>query len=427
MSRRSLVLHAGRMVGRTLRSYAMLSVTILLSFSFLLGYLVFTDSQLHNSYKDVLHQDRHVVSFTGSGIRDPRMDAVLRETQKAGQTHQMKLLYAALGEEPLSLEDGSTLMMLPQAYFLPSQAWALYDQMNGIQVHFMEVEWLDGQPHETVHLEGNQVIMERSMYEILGLGQMERPQWDLLVRFLPDREDPHGPEKTTRLSVEVVGLIDTEDGQPRQDEVGDYSFCPVVYFPMSRLQTLPETLRNRLGYSWYEVYYTDAPEVAAGTAKGMNITAFSIYQRQNAALEQIRTEKGNKAVIAAAMLILLGINLYSSFRNALNDRKFEIGVKRAIGASSWSIVRQFLYESVMVMLANILLSVVLVADVALAYKFVLSRMPGRVEQFGAWTIVISPYSAGMFVLCAVSLTVVFSLIFAYQSTQVEIVQYLKAE
>ena len=70
MSRRSLVLHAGRMVGRTLRSYAMLSVTILLSFSFLLGYLVFTDSQLHNSYKDVLHQDRHVVSFTGSGIRD---------------------------------------------------------------------------------------------------------------------------------------------------------------------------------------------------------------------------------------------------------------------------------------------------------------------------------------------------------------------
>ena len=33
MSRRSLVLHAGRMVGRTLRSYAMLSVTILLSFS----------------------------------------------------------------------------------------------------------------------------------------------------------------------------------------------------------------------------------------------------------------------------------------------------------------------------------------------------------------------------------------------------------
>ena len=36
----------------------------------------------------------------------------------------------------------------------------------------------------------------------------------------------------------------------------------------------------------------------------MNITAFSIYQRQNAALEQIRTEKGNKAVIAAAMLIL---------------------------------------------------------------------------------------------------------------------------
>lgn len=424
---RSLVLHAGKMVGRTRRSYVMLSVTILLSFSFLLGYLVLTDSQLYNQYKDVLHQDQHVVSFTGSGIRDPRMDAVLRETQEAGQTHQMKLLYAGLGEEQLSLAGGSTLYMVPQAYFLPSQAWALYDHMNGIQVHSMEVEWLDGQRHETIHLEGNQVIMERCMYELLGLDQMDRPQWDLLVRFPSPKDDPHSAEETTRLSVEVVGLIDTEYGQPQKNDMGDYSFCPTVYFPMSRLQTLPEEQRSRLDYSWYEIYYTDAPEVAMGVAKGMNITAFSIYARQNAALEQIRTEKGNKAIIAAALLVLLGINLYSSFRNALNDRKFEIGVKRAIGASSWSIVRQFLYESIMVMLANIFLSVVLVADLALGYKFVLSRIPQKVEQFGAWTIVITPYSAGMFALCAVGLTVVFSLIFAYQSTQVEIVQYLKAE
>ena len=44
-----------------------------------------------------------------------------------------------------------------------------------------------------------------------------------------------------------------------------------------------------------------------------------------------------------------------------------------------------------------------------------------------WIIYISPYSIAMFVVGSVAMTVVFSLIFAYKSTQVEIVEYLKAE
>lgn len=43
--------HAVVMAGRTLKSYALLSVTIVLSFSLLLGYLVYTDSSLYNDYK----------------------------------------------------------------------------------------------------------------------------------------------------------------------------------------------------------------------------------------------------------------------------------------------------------------------------------------------------------------------------------------
>ena len=80
-------------------------------------------------------------------------------------------------------------------------------------------------------------------------------------------------------------------------------------------------------------------------------------------LETIRAQKTTKALITCAMLLILGINLYSSFSNALNERKFEIGVKRAIGASGFAIVRQFLYESLTVMVANILVSVALVVDI----------------------------------------------------------------
>ena len=42
--------HSLTMVGRTLRSYMLLSVTIVLSFSLLLGYLGFVDSEIYNEY-----------------------------------------------------------------------------------------------------------------------------------------------------------------------------------------------------------------------------------------------------------------------------------------------------------------------------------------------------------------------------------------
>ena len=141
-----------------------------------------------------------------------------------------------------------------------------------------------------------------------------------------------------------------------------------------------------------------------------------------------RTEKKTKAYIAMALFVLLGINLYSSFANALNDRKFEIGVKRAVGASEWSIVRQFLYESVCLMLVNTLLSVWLVTACLIGLKYVREHLAEE-SRFYCKTFIVylSPYSLGMFAVCAAGLTLVFSLIFAWRSTRVEIVRYLKAE
>ena len=181
-------------------------------------------------------------------------------------------------------------------------------------------------------------------------------------------------------------------------------------------------------YSRYFVIHAESPEEVASIAEQMDFTLYySVCQLQDDALEQIRMAKGNKALIACALLLLLGINLYSSFTNALNERKFEIGVKRAIGASPWSIVRQFLCEGIIVMALNTVLSIVLVVDGALLFKVIYERMPDAYVIYHTCTILITPYSAAMFGLCAVTLTVVFSLIFAWKTTRVEIIQYLKAE
>ena len=44
--------HSILMVRRNLKSYLLLSVTILLSFTFLLGYFVYSDSEIYNRYKE---------------------------------------------------------------------------------------------------------------------------------------------------------------------------------------------------------------------------------------------------------------------------------------------------------------------------------------------------------------------------------------
>jgi ABC-type antimicrobial peptide transport system permease subunit len=106
----------------------------------------------------------------------------------------------------------------------------------------------------------------------------------------------------------------------------------------------------------------------------------------------------------------------------LQERRYEIGVKRALGAGKMHIVRQFLYESLCVLLFDTLLSATLVIDLMVGYKsyqaFVLEK---------EWIIFISPYSVIMFLVCSLSLSVVFSLIFAFQSMQVEIISNLREE
>ena len=190
------------------------------------------------------------------------------------------------------------------------------------------------------------------------------------------------------------------------------------------------------GFSLFSIVHSDDPEAVADLAETLGCVPDSVYTYQDAALAEIRTQKSTKAIIAAALLLILGINLYSSFTNAMNDRKYEIGVKRAIGASGWGIVRQFLYESMLVMLSNIAVTVAVVVDIGLVLKLyreanaITYTAEGHIRRntnYMDYVLYITGESVAMFAVCALVLTVVFSFIFAYKATRVQIVDYLKAE
>lgn len=417
------------MVKKNIRSYALLSVTVVLSLALLLGYLLYTDASLYNKYKEILSQRRGDVLVKDYNLEDQKINALLDNLSEIENTTSYVVYDGNFGHHTStytmeSNESGETISIRFAnmfAYFIPDYAW-----LDGFPQISSEVVWIDGEEHLDFFLDADEVILSEKMYFALHLDEEHEPVFNL-------RSD-----LGIKLTLRVVGYTKSEEVIDYAD-INGWSNTPPMILSTKLIDTLglmepgkwaPDRWQS-FGHGIIDqrcvVVHSDNPEAVVQLAQTMNLSTDSVYQQQEEALAQIRTEKGNKAIIACALLLLLGINLYSSFTNALSERKFEIGVKRAIGASAWNIVLQFLYESIIVMLANILVAVAVVTDVFIVYKYIYERTPDEWGNFNDFILYISPHSVAMFALCAVTLTIVFSIIFAYKSTRVEIVQYLKAE
>lgn len=421
----SIFRHAFQMVWRMLRSYAMLSVTIVLSFSFLLGYMAFMDAQLYNKYKEWFALRRGDVFIEVRETEGDRMQLLREKLEGMENTVSYVYYHGLLGQLRTSYtlegQDADSIARATlgnwQLYLVPDYAW---EAENLFDIKADGVFWLDGR--EDFTLAEDECLINQQLFYALELDQDENPVYTFPFTSIIDWKP----------TFRIAGYIKSDeplrvDDRGYLDYDGSMANCLVIsakHWNSELFNPSSEAIKYI-----HMVIHSQQPEAVAQLAYqlGMRDNINTIYDMQNTALEHIRTQKQTKALITCALLLLLGINLYSSFSNALNERKFEIGVKRAIGASSWSIVRQFLYESLIVMLANILLSVALVVDGLIVYKYIYEHTPNELGTCYDWVLYVSPYTIFMFGICAVSLTVVFSLIFAYKSTQVEIVQYLKAE
>jgi hypothetical protein len=437
----AVVRHAFQMVGRTWKSYALLSVTIVLSFSLLLGYLTFSDSTIYNEHKELFSYRRQDLQFLIRDADAEKVQLLVDNLSAMDDTAYYLIYYYYIGDprSEYTLQigedgDGQLVKLSPeiQAAMLPDHSWP--DRMPSFYYpgRRQEIVWLDGKDHKDFVLEKDEVIVTEALYRMLQMDQQQEPVFQLNLTY--------GPTITLR----VMGYTKEYTCEMWEKErLEDAVYADINLFRLmlsnkfidfAQLQN-DEYYGEEYGLQFdpqlfflYLQVYSDTPEAVVSLIETMGGIQYEfLYEQQNEALDAIRPQKQIKAIITCALLLILGINLYSCFTNALNDRKFEIGVKRAVGASAFSIVRQFLYESMIVMLANILLSISLVADVTIVYKYIVEHTPDETGAYPDFILYISPYSAAMFGICALSLTVVFSLIFAYKSTRVEIVQYLKAE
>ena len=415
--KRSGLLHAIMMAYRNIRSYKMLSVTIVLSFALLLGYMGFTDASLYNRYKGIFARDKNIISIN-YGANPKRAEVFLEKLQEYGSvyyTHDLICYPIINHDQKYQLGNGNEI-------YFPS---SIVHCLSGPTVNdFVDITWLDGKERTGITVRQGEAIIDDNMYYALGLDQEKNPVVEF--RFTCNES---GGGLSKKLKLQVVGIFQSDLYKMMLNDHGiidETRYAFEMYVSTADLS--PADGPGMYWTDWIYIY-TSAPEEALQFSRQMygHTNGNPTAEDQRNALEEIRTEKGTKALIAAAMLLILGINLYSSFSNALNDRKFEIGVKRAIGAKKGAIVRQFLYESIIVMLVDIILSVWLVALLGLAYKVIYEHTPDQYGYYHDFILYISPHSVAMFAVCTITLTLVFSLIFAYKSTQVQVVDYLKAE
>lgn len=404
--------HSLYMIRRNQLVYIKLSITILISFSLLYGFLLFTDSRLYNQYKEIFAQPSELV-LSNIYEKPAAYKALLSQIKNNIPNADC---YGYITTNGVCEYENGRINV--RSVFLPSgdipvYTWEQLDYEESGAIYSVAPIELLGEKQD-FNLKENEVIINESWYQALVNGRGSEP---IRIRVNFDWQ-----EEDSEWELKVVGMYkDTLQEGVGIDETGFVNGFGGMYISAALFSGL-DIGRADLATEYSVWVNTSEHESVLAYASALGFSSYGVSEAQREANAVLKVEKANKAYVAAVIFVLLSINLYSSFSNALKDRCYEIGVKRALGASKGDIVRQFLYESLCVMLFDTLVAVMLVFDLVIGYKAFQIFVIGK-----EWTIFISPYSIITFSVCSLSLSVVFSLLFAFKSTQVEIISNLREE
>lgn len=412
MKNKGLIFHSAKMFYLNFKGYSMLAITIVLSFAILLGYMVFNDSMTYNNFKHVFASPSNALMVeTQDGLKD--LNSLISSCKKVdpGLKSYTYLDYSAsfpqYGE-----------MIRSKVYFIPDGGNPIIIS-EYISDGIGEYEYVSCYVHEvdivkgTNRLNGNDAILSESFYNTV-LKNTELPVTLIMTLKLADGS-------THPVKLNVIGICkDSEFNSVKLDSSRKPIITGSIFCRQDLIKDITSDLLELPKY--VAVVATDKPAEVIALAERRGFLVRSAYAAKNEAVDSIRTNINTKMWIAIILYLILGINLFGCFENALGKRSFEISVRRALGASRMQIIAQFLLEGVLVMLLSILISTTLIAELAIVFKLYLGYFKNIV-----WTIYITESSVWIFTVCGISMTALFSVIFAFRATNVEIVKNLKGE
>lgn len=311
--------------------------------------------------------------------------------------------------------DNSILHPAAECVFLPSVIHDFYyyeDTVSGTPF-VQPLKMVSGR--ESFSLAEDEVIINQSFFHALKQKDNKPPEYLYLTMHWEDETE------VSLWKLRIVGVC--QDLQKNKavykDDMLNW-FGVNVYLNRNILQSMQVEKFSQIRYM--STVVSNEPITIISMANELQQSVEGVALAQREANRIVRTETRSKGVVSLLMFILLSINLYSSFSNVLQTRNYEIGVRRAVGASRKKIMQQFLYEALLVLGLDTVLSAVFVLDTMLLYKAYYIWNLGQ-----NWIMYISKSSWLIFGICSMVLAISFSLIFGYKASLIEIVDYLKKE
>ncbi len=228
----------------------------------------------------------------------------------------------------------------------------------------------------------------------------------------------------------VIGIVAPQLA-PESDVAGvrTEDMNNLVYAPLNsvlyRLEDSQSYLKDEVDGMYLHLASVDTSMTDAEVVRGILNSShhdagdFSVIVPAELLAQQKRTEQlFNTVMVAIASISLLvgGIGIMNIMLAAILERTREIGVRRAIGARRWDIIRQFVIEATLISFAGGLLGVIL----GLAMSKIIALLAG-------WTTVVTIQSILLAFLVSISVGLIFGIYPAVKAARLDPVEAIRYE
>jgi putative ABC transport system permease protein len=203
----------------------------------------------------------------------------------------------------------------------------------------------------------------------------------------------------------------------------------LVYAPLNsvlyRLEDSQSWLKDEIDGMYLHLASVDTSVTDAEVVRGIlnashhDAGDFSVIVPAELLAQQKRTEQlFNTVMVAIASISLLvgGIGIMNIMLAAILERTREIGVRRAIGARRWDIIRQFVIEATLISFAGGLLGVVL--------GFAMSQL---IAWLAGWSTVVTLSSILLAFVVSISVGLIFGIYPAVKAARLDPVEAIRYE
>jgi len=207
--------------------------------------------------------------------------------------------------------------------------------------------------------------------------------------------------------LEIVGILNPTHWKPgKNGAVSARNLDQAVFIPLG-LESLVETNGNRTKEELSEIILQmqESTQLAMAVPLVRKLLVklhkgaedYQIVVPQELLLQAQRTQRTFNAVlgsIAAISLLVGGVGIMNIMLATVSERTREIGIRRAVGANSRHILKQFIIETLMLTVAGALFGVVL----GIGTSYVIGHLAEWKTSVTLWSIVLA-----LFMSCAVGL------------------------